>query len=75
MSYTEASFLDFHLSISDGFVTTKIYGKRDYFDFDIVNFPFLDGDVSRSTSNPISQLIRFARVSSHVDDFNTQTRI
>ena len=28
----------------------KIYDKRDDFDFDIVNFPFLDGDVPRSTS-------------------------
>ena len=45
MSDTEASFLDLHLSISDGFVKTKIYDKRDDFDFDIVNFPFLDGDV------------------------------
>ena len=25
----------------------KIYDKRDDFDFDIVNFPFLDGDVPR----------------------------
>ena len=50
MSDTEASFLDIHLSISDGFVKTKIYDKRDDFDFDIVNFPFLDGDVPRSTS-------------------------
>ena len=47
---TEASFLDLHLSISHGFVQTKIYDKRDDFDFDIVNFPFLDGDVPRSTS-------------------------
>ena len=40
-------------------------------DFDIVNFPFLDGDVHRSTSYGvyISQLILFARVSSHVTDF------
>ena len=26
------------------------YCKRDDFDFEIVNFPFLDGDVPRSTS-------------------------
>ena len=32
------------------FVKTRIYDKRDDFDFDIVNFPFLDGDVPRSTS-------------------------
>ena len=72
VSDTEASFLDLHLS--DGFVQTKIYDKRD--DFDIVNFPFLDGDVPRSTSYGvyISQLIRFARVSSRVDDFTTVIR-
>ena len=77
MSDTKASFLDLHLSISDGFVQTKIYDKRDDFDFDIVNFPFLDGDVPRSTSYGvyISQLIRFARVSSHVDDFNTRNKV
>ena len=50
VSDAEASFLDLHLSISDGFVKTKIYDKRDDFDFDIVNFPFLDGDVPRDTS-------------------------
>ena len=62
---------------SDGFVQTKIYDKRDDFDFDIVNFPFLDGDVPRSTSYGvyISQLIRFARVSSHVDEFNTRNKV
>ena len=59
-SDTEAPFLDLHLSISNGFVSSKIYGKRDDFDFDIVNFPFLDVDVPRSTSYGvyISQLIR-----------------
>ena len=80
MSDTEASFLDLHLSISDGFVKTKIYNKRADFDFDIVNFPFLDGDVPRSTSYGvyiyrISQLIRFAQVSIHVDDFNTRNTV
>ena len=48
--------------------------KRDDFDFEIVNFPLLDGGVLRSTSYGvyISQLIRFARASSHVTDFNTR---
>ena len=36
-SDTEAPFLDLHLSISNGFVSYKIYDKRDDFDFDIVN--------------------------------------
>ena len=46
ISDTEAPFLDLHLSISNGFVSFKIYDKRDDFDFDIVNFPFLDCDVT-----------------------------
>ena len=37
-SDTEAAFLDFHLSISNDIVSTKIYDKRDDFDFEIVNF-------------------------------------
>ena len=61
----------------DGFVKTKIYDKRDDFDFDIVNFSFLDGGVPRSTSYGvyISQLIRFARASSHVDGFNIRNKV
>ena len=41
-SDTEAPFLDLNLCISNGTVSTKIYDKRDDFDFDIVNFPFRD---------------------------------
>ena len=71
LSNIEPSFLDLHLSISDGSVKTKSYNKRDDFDFDIVNLSFLDGDVPRLTSYGvyISLLIRFGRVSCHVDDF------
>ena len=57
-SDTEAPFLDLNLSITNGIVSSKIYDKRDDFNFEIVNFPFLDGDVPRSPSN--------------VDDFNNR---
>ena len=59
------------LCISNGTVSTKIYDKRDDFYFDIVNFPFRDGDIPRRTSYGvyISQLIRFARASSNLNDF------
>ena len=70
----KAAFLDLHLSISNDIVSTKIYDKRDDFDFEIVYFPFLDGDVPRSTYY-VSQLIRFARASSHVIDFNTHNKL
>ena len=71
-SDSEVSFLDLHLSVTNGTVITKIYDKRDDFNFDIVNYPHLDGDVPRATSYGvyISQLIRFARACSDVKDFN-----
>ena len=61
------------MSISNDNVFTKIYDKLDDFDFEIVNFRFLDGDVSRSTFYGvyIFQLICFTRASSYVTDFNT----
>ena len=68
--------LDLNLCISNGTVSTKIYHKRDDFDFDIVNFPFQDRDVPRRTSYAvyISQLIRFARASSNLNDFNYRNK-
>ena len=62
---TEAPFSDLQLLISNGFFSSKINDKREGFDFDIVNFPFFDGDVPRTPSYGVSQRIRFARVSSH----------
>ena len=71
------SFLKCIDVFSNDIVSTKTYDKRDDFDFEIVNFPFLDGDVPRSTSYGvyISQLIRFARASSYVADFNTRNKL
>ena len=68
--------MDLNLCISNGTVSTKIYDKRDDIDFGIVIFPFLDGDVPRRTSYGvyISQLIRFARASSNLSDFNCRNK-
>ena len=75
-SDTEAPFLDLNLCISNGTVS-KIYDKRDKFDFDTVTFPILDGDVPRHTSYGvyISQLIRFARASLDLSDFNCRNKV
>ena len=55
-------------------VSSKIHDKRDDFNFEIVNFPFLDGDVPRSHSYGVYiwQLIRFATVCSNVNIFNNR---
>ena len=68
--------MDIHLFISYGFVSSKINDKRDDYAFDIVHFPFLDGDVPHRPSYGvnISQLISFARVCSQVDDFKARNK-
>ena len=56
-------------------VSTKIYDKWDYFDFDTVNFPFPDGDVPLGPSyGDIYQLNFFARATSNVTDFNSRNK-
>ena len=65
--------LAFHIGHT-GIVSSKIYDKGNYLNFEIVNFPFLDGHVPSSPSYGvyISQLIRFARVCFNVADFDNR---
>ena len=42
-SDTKVPIFDLQLSISNGYISSKIYDKRDEFDFDIVNFLFWMG--------------------------------
>ena len=76
-SDTEALSFELHLSISNGFVSSKIYDNCDDFDFGITKFPYFGRDVPRSSSYGvyISQLIRFARMSSHVTVINARKNI
>ena len=69
---TEGPFLDLHLTISDGFVSSKIYDKRDDFDFDNVNFPFLDGNIPRAHHTRFTFLNLFGLP---VADFTTRNKI
>ena len=73
-SDTEAPFLDLNLSITNGIVSSKIYDKRDDFNFEIVNFPFLD-EMFLALLPMVYiflSLFVFARVCSNVDDFNNR---
>ena len=74
----ESPFLDLHFTVANEFVSSKIYDKRDHFDFDIhvVTFPFLDVGVPRRASYGvyILQLIWFAKVCNHVTDFNARNK-
>ena len=64
-----ANYLD--LTFIIGKLSTRLYDKRDDFDFHIVNFPFLSSNIPSGPSYCvyISQLIRYARCCSHYDDF------
>ena len=67
-----ANYLDLTFIIdSGGKLSTRLYDKRDDFDFHIVNFPFLSSNIpsGRSYGVYISQLIRYARCCSHYEDF------
>ena len=65
-SDTEATFLDLNLSIHNDMVSTKIYDKRDDFNFDIVNFPFLDGDVPRRPSYGVNIYLNLFALPEHL---------
>jgi hypothetical protein len=69
---SSASFLDLYLEFDDsGQINTKIYDKRDDFNFKIINFPNMCGNIPASPAYGvyISQLIRYARASSNYSDF------
>ena len=67
-----ADYLDLTFIIdSGGKLSTRLYDKRDDFNFHIVNFPYLSSKIPSGPSYGvyISQLIRYARCCSHNDDF------
>ena len=49
ISYKEtaasSSYLDCYLYIDNGKLTTRLYDKRDDFNFPVVNFPFLSSNI------------------------------
>ena len=73
-----ASYLDLTFTIEKhGKLSTKLYDKRDDFDFHIINFPFLPSNIPSGPSYGVytSQLIRYARCCSYYDDFRHQHKM
>ena len=72
-----ASYLDLLLSIGrDCQLHTSFYDKRDDFNFQITNFPFLSSNIPSSPAYGvfISQLIRYARACSSYECFILRAR-
>ena len=67
-----ASYLDLHLKIvSEGRLRTKLYDKRNDFNFPIVNFPFICSNIPAAPAygEYISQMIRYSRTCCSYQDF------
>ena len=73
----QVNYLDLRLEIINKTLTYKIYDKRDHFNFPIVNFPNLNGNIPRSHSYGVftAQLIRYARGCKMYNDFKDRTQL
>ena len=64
-------FLDLQLVVKDGVVSTSIFDKRDAFDFKIINFQNLTGNIPMKSSYGvfIFEAVRYARACTYFEDF------
>ena len=63
--------------VDNGKLTTRLYDKRDDFNFPIVNFPFLSSNIPSAPAYGVyvSQLIRYARTCSNYQDFMERGKV
>ena len=68
-------FLDLDITITSNQFITKVYDKREDFNFDIVNFPHLDSNIPNTPAYGvfISQLIRYSRICSDFSSFQAKS--
>ena len=71
VSVQKTNFLDMTISIYRGKFYIKLYDKRNDYDFDVISFPYLDGNIPKGQSYGIfiSQLIRYARINTSFSNF------
>ena len=72
-----SSYLDCYFYIDNGKLTTRLYDKRDDFNFPIVNFPFPSSNIPSAPAYGVyvSQLIRYARTCSNYQDFMERGKV
>ena len=66
----QSPFLDLNIKIENKLISTSIFDKRDAFDFPIVNFPTLSGNIPIKSSYGvfIGELVRYARACTYLED-------
>ena len=72
----EVSFLDLNIQYSRGQLKFSIYDKREDFNFEIVNFPFMDSCIPKKSALGVfySQLIRYFRLNSEFLGFKLKCK-
>ena len=76
--YDGSSYLFHTLPIlDDGESTCRVYDKRDYINFDIVNYPFIDSNIPINPAYGIyvSQLITFAKIRTDLPEFSERYKL
>ena len=70
-------FLDLRINIDKQYISTSIFDKRDAFNFPIVNFPTLTGNIPIKSSYGVftCEMVRYARACTHFADFEEKTLV
>ena len=76
-SETSLSYLDINISICGGKYVTEVFDKRDSFNFNIVNFPYMCSNIPAKPTYGVyvSQLIRISRICDTYSSFVKRHRI
>ena len=60
--FSNKSYLDLELNTEDRKFTTAVFDRRDRFNFHIVNFPYMDGNMPIVNHPVVSQLVRIGHL-------------
>ena len=71
ISVCKSTFLDLSISIFRRKFYVKLYDKRNDYNFNVINYPFLDGNIPKGQSYGIfiSQLVKLAQINDSFDNF------
>ena len=74
---TQATVLDMHVKIKEGFFKTRVYNKTDSFPFEVISLPFLESNISERICYKVfySQVLRYQRLCSDMVDFINRVKI
>ena len=71
ISPRKCHYLDLCISIYKGKFCVSLYDKRKDFSFDVISYPFIDGNIPNALSYGVfmSQLVRFVNINSSLKGF------